>query len=102
MAPSRVTEAPQFQWSSLLIGAGRGCGLPHPPVSRSTDQIRSTRAFVSGAGRIEVKYSFLPSGENRGVRSKYCPENGTTSGCVQTPFTKRDTQIIPMRGKLVY
>jgi hypothetical protein len=50
--------------------------------------MRHGRNFESGTGRFDEKYIALPSGDRRGVASRYCPENGTTSGLDHFPSRK--------------
>jgi len=64
--------------------------------------MRHGRNFESGTGRFDEKYIALPSGDRRGVASRYCPENGTTSGLDHFPSRKRVTEISPRWGKFVY
>ncbi len=69
----------------MLIGAGMGSGSPQPFAVLVTRHTRSTRDFESGAGRDELKYIVFPSGERRGGKSRYFPENGSTSGLLHFP-----------------
>src|SRR5215471_16243206 len=102
MVPSFVTEAPQFQlFSGALTGAGRACGSPQPSRVFATFQIRRTCGFIPGGTRDDAKYMVCPSGERRGGKSRFLPENGKTSGVVHLPSRQRETQRREIRGNVV-
>src|SRR5215813_2616592 len=84
--PSFVTDGPQFQLLSILIGSGRGSASDHDSPFFCATQIRNGRVCLPGAGLEEVKKSFSPSGEGRGCVSYTCaPEKGSTSGLLHRP-----------------
>src|SRR6185369_4680415 len=101
MVPSVVTEAPQFQRSSELIGAGTGTGSPQLSPVRFTRQMRSTCALESTGRRDEAKYIVLPSGESLGGKSRYLPEKGSASGGLQLFPFQWETQRSPTLGNVV-
>src|SRR3954464_14523975 len=101
MVPSAVTDAPQFHRSSELIGAGSGAGSPQPSPVRFTFQMRSTCALESAGRRDDAKYMTLPFGESLGGKSRFLPEKGNASGCLEILPFQCETQSSPMRGKVV-
>jgi hypothetical protein len=72
-----------------------------PSWAFSTFQIRNACAWESGVGRDDPKYITLPSGESRGRKSKYFPENGSTSGALHFPSRQSETQSSPILEPVV-
>ncbi len=58
-------------------------------------------AVLPGAGRSEAKKSRLPSGEIVGLESLKRPEKGATSGSLQRPPARCETQIAVRAGVVV-